>query len=139
MLTRKILFLMILGVSALMADFVKKGDVVHDSERKLMWQDNGAVESKEVHYGEAKTYCKKLSLAEHDDWRLPTVHELQSIVDLTRYEPAIQRGFHFVASESYWSSTLYADDKDRAWNVDFKSGSTQNSRHSYAFYVRCVR
>ncbi len=130
---------MILGVSALMADFVKKGDVVHDSERKLMWQDNGAVESKEVHYGEAKTYCKKLSLAEHDDWRLPTVHELQSIVDLTRYEPAIQRGFHFVASESYWSSTLYADDKDRAWNVDFKSGSTQNSRHSYAFYVRCVR
>ena len=130
---------MILGVSALMADFVKKGDVVHDSERKLMWQDNGAVESKEVLYGEAKTYCKKLSLAEHDDWRLPTVHELQSIVDLTRYEPAIQRGFHFVASESYWSSTLYADDKDRAWNVDFKSGSTQNSRHSYDFYVRCVR
>ncbi len=130
---------MILGVSALMADFVKKGDVVHDSERKLMWQDNGAVESKEVHYGEAKAYCEKLSLAEHDDWRLPTVHELQSIVDLTRYEPAIQRGFHFVASESYWSSTLYADDKDRAWNVDFKSGSTQNSRHSYAFYVRCVR
>ncbi len=130
---------MILGVSALMADFVKKGDVVHDSERKLMWQDNGAVESKEVLYGEAKAYCEKLSLAEHDDWRLPTVHELQSIVDLTRYEPAIQRGFHFVASESYWSSTLYADDKDRAWNVDFKSGSTQNSRHSYAFYVRCVR
>ncbi len=130
---------MILGVSALMADFVKKGDVVHDSERKLMWQDNGAVESNEVHNGEAKAYCEKLSLAEHDDWRLPTVHELQNIVDLTRYEPAIQRGFHFVASESYWSSTLYADDKDRAWNVDFKSGSTQNSRHSYAFYVRCVR
>ena len=135
----KIVFLMLLGLTALMADFVKKGDVVHDSVSGLMWQDNSVVESREVLHGEAITHCTKLSLAGHDDWRLPTVHELQSIVDLTRYNPAIQRGFHYVASESYWSSTPYADDKVRAWNVDFKSGSTQNSRHSYDFYVRCVR
>jgi len=130
---------MILGMSTLMADFVKKGDVVHDSERKLMWQDNAAVESREMLYGEAKSYCEKLSLAGHGDWRLPTVYELQSIVDLKRYDPAIQRGFHFTASENYWSSTLYADDKDRAWNVNFKSGSMEHNRHSYDFYVRCIR
>lgn len=135
----KIVLLMLLGLTALMADFVKKGDVVHDSERKLVWQDNSTVESREMLYGEAKSYCKDLSFAGDDDWRLPTVYELQSIVDLTRYDPAIQRGFHFTASESYWSSTLYADDKVRAWNVDFKSGSTQNSRHSYDYFVRCVR
>ena len=135
----KIVFLMLLGLTVLMADFVKKGDTVVDSASGLMWQDSSVVESREVLYGEANTNCKRLSLAGHDDWRLPTVHELQSIVDLTRYDPAIQRGFHFVASESYWSSTLYADDKVRAWNIDFKSGSTQNSRHSYDFYVRCVR
>lgn len=135
----KIIFLMMLGLTALMADFVKKGDTVHDSETKLIWQDNIAVEGKEMLYGEAKSYCKKLSLAGVEDWRLPTVEELQSIVDLTRYDPAIKRGFHFAASESYWSSTLYADDADRAWDVNFKSGSMENNRHSYDYYVRCVR
>ncbi len=135
----KLIFLMMLGMTALMADFVKKGDTVVDSTSGLVWQDNSVVESREVLYGEAIDYCKALSLAGHDDWRLPTVHELQSIVDLTRYEPAIQRGFHFVALESYWSSTLYADDKKRAWDVNFISGSTEHNRHSYDFYVRCVR
>lgn len=135
----KIFLLVMLGLSTLMADFVKKGDTVLDSKSGLMWQDNNVVESREVLYGEANTYCKELSLAGHSDWRLPTVHELQSIVDLTRYDPAIQRGFHFTASESYWSSTLYADDKDRAWDVNFMSGGTEHNRHSYDFYVRCVR
>ena len=135
----KMIVLMMLGLTVLMADFVKKGDTVHDSDTKLVWQDNVAVEGKEMLFSEANSYCKKLSLSEAEDWRLPTVHELQSIVDLTQYDPAIQRGFHFVASESYWSSTLYADDKDRAWDVNFKSGSTEHNRHSYDFYVRCVR
>ena len=135
----KIIGLMMLGFTALTADFVKDGDIVRDSETRLMWQDNVAVESKEVLNGEANAYCKELSLAGHDDWRLPTVEELQSIVDLTRYDPAIKRGFHFVASKSYWSSTLYADDEDRGWDIDFKSGSTEHNRHSYDFYVRCVR
>ncbi len=135
----KIVFLMMLGLTALMADFVKKGDTVHDSDTKLVWQDNVAVEGKEMFYSEANSYCKKLSLAGAEDWRLPTVHELQSIVDLTRYDPALKRGFHFAASESYWSSTLYADDAVRAWDVDFKSGSTEHNRHSYVYYVRCVR
>jgi len=133
------IILMMLGLTVLMADFVKKGETVHDSETKLVWQDNVAVEGKEMLFSEANSYCKKLSLAGAEDWRLPTVEELQGIVDLTRYDPALKRGFHFAASESYWSSTLYADDKDRAWDVNFKSGSTEHNRHSYVYYVRCVR
>ncbi len=135
----KMFFLMILVVSMSMASFIKQGEIVLDTESGLMWQDNSAVESSEMLYGEAMTYCKRLSLAGYDDWRLPSVQELQSIVDLTRYEPAVQRGFHFTALDSYWSSTLYADDAERAWDVDFKSGSTEHNRHSYDFYVRCVR
>ena len=135
----KIVLLIMMGFSILMAEFIKKDEVVRDTESALLWQDNSAVESTEVVYGGAKAYCKQLELAGHNDWRLPTVIELQSIVDLTRYDPAIKRGFHFTASESYWSSTLYADDADRAWDVNFKSGSTEHNRHSYDFYVRCVR
>ena len=135
----KIVVLSMLGVSLLMASFVNLGDSVSDSVNNLQWQDNVAVEEKELRYTEAKSYCEALVLNRCDDWRLPTVYELQSTVDLTRYDPALQRGFHFGLSENYWSSTPYADEKDRAWFINFKSGSVEHSRHSYAFYTRCVR
>ncbi len=135
----KIVVLSMLVVSFLMADFVKVDAGVSDSVKKLVWQDNESVEVKELRYTEAKAYCEGLTLAKQDNWRLPTVYELQSTVDLNRYDPALQRGFHFGLSENYWSSTPYADEKDRAWFINFKSGSIEHSRHSYAFYVRCVR
>ena len=135
----KIVVLSMLAVGFLMADFVKMDAGVSDSVKNLVWQDNEAVEEKELRYAEAKTYCADLRLDKQNDWRLPTVYELQSTVDLGRYNPALQRGFHFGLSENYWSLTPYVDDKDRAWFINFKSGSVEHSRHSYTFYVRCVR
>jgi hypothetical protein len=45
----------------------------------LMWarQDNGS----DVDWPEADAYCSKLKLANHSDWRLPTLEELQQIYD----------------------------------------------------------
>ena len=122
-----------------MASFVKSGEVVYDKANHLVWQDDVSVEEKELKYNEAKDYCAALVIEDKDNWRVPNIYELRSIVDFTRYKPALQRGFHFGLSENYWSSTPYADDKDRAWFVNFKSGSVEHSRHSYDFYVRCVR
>ena len=135
----KFLYLLILLYSGVNADFVKSEESVKDAEHRLQWQDNRAVEENELLYNEAKAYCKALKLNQNEDWRLPTLLELQTIVDFTRYEPALQRGFHFGLSENYWSSTLYADDESRAWAVNFKNGATEHNRHSYDFYVRCVR
>jgi len=123
----------------LMAEFIKVGETVEERGHHQLWQDNSAVEEKELLFEEAKKYCEGLRFEGHEDWRLPTLYELQRIVDLTRYDPALQRGFHFGLSKNYWSSTPYADDSSRAWEIDFKSGSTEHSRHSYDFYVRCVR
>lgn len=134
----KILVLSMLSVSLLMASFVKSGEEVYDNVNHLVWQDDAAVEENELKYDEAKEYCADLVIGKKDNWRLPNVYELHSIVDLTRYKPALQWGFHFGLSKNYWSSTAYADDKDRAWFVNFKSGSVEHSRHSYDFYVRCV-
>ena len=123
----------------LMAEFVKVGETVEERAHHQVWQDNSAVEEKALLFEEAKSYCEGLSIAGQEDWHLPTLYELQRIVDLTRYDPALQRGFHFGLSKNYWSSTPYADDSSRAWEIDFKSGSTEHSRHSYDFYVRCIR
>ena len=133
------LLVLILLWSGLQAEFIKQDEAVKDTERGLLWQDNSAVESEELLFREANDYCQNLVLEKHDDWRLPTLLELQSIIDYKRYDPALERGFHFGLSKNYWTSTLYADDKERAWDVNFKSGNSEHNRHSYDFYVRCVR
>jgi len=135
----RLLLVVTLLWSGLQAEFIKQGEVVKDTTHHLLWQDNGAVETEELLFREAYEYCQDLVLEKHDDWRLPTLLELQSIIDYRRYDPALKRGFHFGLSKNYWSSTLYADDKERAWDVNFKSGSSEHNRHSYDFYVRCVR
>jgi len=135
---RYILVILTMGLM-LQAALVKENLHVLDKENALSWQDSEAVENPTMLYTEAVKYCEALTLDEQSDWRLPTLTELQMIVDLTRYEPALQRGFHFGLSKNYWSSTLYADDIDRAWQIDFKNGASQDSRHSYDYNVRCVR
>lgn len=63
--------------------FVDNGDgTVSDTATGLMWQqaDNGAG----TIWGEALAYCENLSLAGYDDWRLPNIKELHSIVDYSR-------------------------------------------------------
>jgi hypothetical protein len=57
----------------------------------------------------------------HNDWRLPNVRELQSIVDYGRMEPAIDPVFSGL-SEFYWTSTSYAEAPDDAWGVGFNVG-----------------
>ena len=135
----KIIVLIMIGFSLLIAGNVKNSDTVRDSRSGLMWQDSSVVETQEMLYSQAKRYCQELSLSGYKDWRLPTVTELQSIVDFKRYDPSINRAFYHTAKDNYWSSTIYADDSVRAWAVDFKSGGTSHNRDSYSYYVRCVR
>jgi len=64
-------------------NFTDNGDgTITDGATGLMWQkaDNGQA----VHWQAALSYARNLTLANHNDWRLPTVKELQSIVDYTR-------------------------------------------------------
>lgn len=135
----KIVVLTMLGFNFLVAAYVHKGDTVIDARNGLIWQDSADVVTQEMVQSEAKRYCKDLKLAGFKNWRLPTVVELQKIVDFTRYEPSIKRAFYHTGTDRYWSSTIYADDASRAWAVDFKSGDTTHNRGSYSYHVRCVR
>ena len=116
-------------------------EVVIDIKTNLMWQDNGDG-NHDMTWQEAFRYAKKLNrekFAGFDDWRVPTIEELKTIVDYDRYNPAIRKEFKNVVSGYYWSSTTDASDSSGAWYVDFNGGGDGWYRKSASNYVRCVR
>ena len=127
--------------------FLYGADIFVNKKSGLMWQDNSVVKEEKRVWSEkgffsskgAIEYCKDLELEGYDDWRLPTIKELQSIVDITKYNPAIKDGFKNVASLNYWSSSEDVSRSSRAWGVYFGYGSTYNYGKTNEYYVRCVR
>jgi hypothetical protein len=62
--------------------------------------------------------------AGHNDWRIPNMRELESIVDYGRVLPAIDPIFNpTTAVDLYWSSTTFAFIPSFAWGVAFDSGA----------------
>ena len=113
---------------------------VTDNVTGLMWQqqDDNITKSWES----ALSYCENLSLATYPDWRLPNVKELNSLVDNSRYNTAIDPVFTGTNASYYWSSTTDISDATYAyaWNVTFNEGNTgAGSKLSASLYVRCVR
>jgi len=103
-------------------DFVDNEDgTITDLATGLMWQqsDDGTTRD----WSEALDYCENLEVAGHDDWHLPTVKELQSLVDYSRSpqttsSPAIDPLFSCTEISDpegvsnwgfYWSGTTHLD------------------------------
>lgn len=124
---------------------------VTDNDTGLMWQQavpSGAYTTA----AEAVAYCSTLTLAGHSDWRLPSMIELYSIVDLGQSAPSIN-GTYFPSTPSnstFWSSSPAAcwpntigssppsGSVEGTWHVNFADGNTSLSESSH-LTVRCVR
>lgn len=134
----RVIFLMMIGMSLLQADFIKDGDTVKDTQSNLEWQDNKARDYY-LTWNHAIKLCENLELAGHSDWRLPNIKELNSIVDNSKYKPAIVEVFKNTGSTKYWSSTTTKSYKYAARFVDFERGFIAGISKSESFRVRCVR
>lgn len=82
--------------------------------------------------------------AGHNDWRLPTVEELRSLllaVPPCATEPCQAAVWprNQTATAGYWSSTSFALDKHRAWAVSFLDGNVYTAEKGEALHVRAVR
>jgi len=100
--------------------FSDNGDgTVSDGSTGLVWQQADDGQTRD--WPGALKYCEGLTLAGKDDWRLPNVKELQSIVDYSRPEPAINRRFLKVADPKgwFWSSTTHGENPGFANYVCF--------------------
>ncbi|RLA40388.1 MAG: hypothetical protein DRR06_17540 [Gammaproteobacteria bacterium] len=110
---------------------------VTDTETDLIWQqsDNGMARNWQI----AIDYCNNLTLAGSSSWRLPSLGELEGLLDTSK-SPMIDPVFTGTnTSDFYWSSTTNVDNADAAWGVSFATGATQYSSKVRSKYYRCVR
>lgn len=116
--------------------FIDNGDgTITDLTTGLMWQqaDDGIKRT----WNEAKKYAEALNLAGYSDWRLPTIHELFGLVDMEKFDPAIDPIFQ-CRPNGYWSGSPYVGPK-HAWYVSFYYGSVDADVKGYDYSIRCVR
>lgn len=126
-----------------------EGDRVVDLVTGLVWQRQvpaiypgctgnvGAV-ADTCSQQEASKYCQDLVLGA-SDWRLPSKIELESMVDHTWTEPAVDPAyFPGVPLVSFWSSSGNPG-VSLSYAVDFRFGTTDPKGATSPHKVRCVR
>jgi len=129
---------------------VKTDDgTIHDKDNTYTWYDsnpatNGGNAGTPGNGTDTEDFIAALNAANfggYNDWRLPTVKELATLVHSGRYSPAIDTDFFPESvSSNYWSSTTRVDYTGDAWRVNFSHGYVSyGSYKSYSYYVRAVR
>ena len=118
------------------ARYVITGGAVRDSQTRLTWQQ--ALSTDRYTWTDARTYCAQLPLG-GSGWRVPSIGELQTIVD-ERTNPSIDAPtFPETPSEYFWSSSTDAQDPSQVWTVFFANGTTYRIPTTNLKNVRCVR
>jgi len=132
----RIVLLIAVALSMAMAE----PTMVKDPKTNLVWEDTLHASEDKVTHMEAKAYCEASKLGTFENWRLPTLPELLTIVDYKRYKPAILKEFKHVDNDTiYWSSTVSARTSHDFWGIVFNNGTTKTTSGRYGRYIRCVR
>lgn len=134
--------------------FTRNGDgTVHDSLTGLMWPENGWRLDllSALSWHEAVEKCADFRLGGHRDWRLPTIDEWLSLIDIDNRNPALVEPNPFVNIIShmpYWSASEYTYGKDHtctqecpleSYTVMLFSGSVNHQKKSERAFVFPVR
>jgi Protein of unknown function (DUF1566) len=117
-------------------DTSSRPGVVIDLVTGLWWQR--AVEGRGFTLADAIAYCAALPLAGHDDWRMPTMIELASITDHSKYGPAIDTtAFPSTPGDFFWTSSSAHDGLQ--FLVAFHDGDSGPFDPATPSRARCVR
>ena len=114
------------------------GKTVLDRLTGLHWQQGFSGST--MDWAAAKLWCSNNTAAlPGSGWRLPTVRELDTIVDRQTQQPAIDPVLSAnTPSEYFWTSTPWVGGGS-AWSVYFNFGYSFFHDTSSSFRARCVR
>lgn len=117
--------------------------LIFDSRTGLAWPQTQDTTGR--NWAGALSFCQSLVYAGRDDWRAANVIELESLVDYTRQNPAIDTGvFPNTSNGFYWTSTTVASSPSMAWAIRFQDGalalweSAKAGAVTSSHPVRCV-
>ena len=114
----------IYGVTGTAERFTDNGDgTVTDSHNGLMWTKNA--NNGRMDWYDAMNYCMDLDLGGHDDWILPEVWELYTLVDRRESNPALPDGHPFTGVQNdreYWCITKGDEPAIEAYGVKMANG-----------------
>lgn len=160
----KLIFIVLLVTSILYSNEIiserfkynKKSSLIYDKEYNLIWQDED--NSNTYTIKEAEEYCNKLTISTYSKWRLPTIKELQSIVNYNKSKPAIYSSFKntlffdlpvdfedanydkYGTNGVYWSSSKLFKYRNNNgyYYINFNFGIVCGTNGNKKNYVRCV-
>jgi hypothetical protein len=117
--------------------FTYDASTVTDLGTGLIWQRGHLVA---MTWLDALDACESLDLAGQTDWRLPTLKELQTLVDDRRLQPSIDVvAFPDTPSEWFWSSTPIQFPPNEAWATSYTDGYASIHAFTELQLVRCLR
>jgi hypothetical protein len=141
--------------------YTDNGDgTITDNNTGLVWEkksSDGGIHDKSATYSWASTFTligqlNTMNFAGHNDWRVPNVRELESIIDHDIDGPAVTGAFNnncmtgctvttcsCTGSGVSWSSTTYIPSPAEAWVLNFGAGEVFPSGKSNNHFVRAVR
>jgi hypothetical protein len=116
-----------------------QGDTVRDERTGLEWQrrDEGTKRS----WKDSLAYCASLNLAGEDDWHLPNISELESIVEYggNPGDVKIDPIFENTAGDIYWTSSQNEGIPTLTWSITFNLGVVDGVTITGLGRSRCVR
>ena len=130
-------------------------DLVRDNLTGLMWTRDANLPKGFVTWQEALDYVAGMNAVTgtygYTDWRLPNRFELESLLHLEYYLPALPNTigtgqctnngdpFNNVQANMYWTSTTTTFATGGAWSVNINAGHVTESYKDYKRYVWPVR
>ena len=116
-------------------------EAVLDKETGLVWERSPA--TTQHTWSAARSQCTSRTTGNRKGWRLPSVHELASLVHPSVLPPALplQPGHPFltVQEDIYWSATTSAPEPASAWFVFFFEGTVGVTSKGTNRLAWCVR
>jgi len=109
-------------------------NAVYDQTSGLLWQQK--LDPGSYTWAAAARYCAGLGAG----WRLPSLTEMQTIVDDGKEFPAVNTtAFPDTPAEDFWTGTAEAGSSASAWYVDFYYGASDRDVADREYRVRCVK